>query len=313
MMITAVAATGAPWPEKFREVLSHIATACTALAVYVDYNFLSDERLGWMVQTANASAAIKAEVFKFLAKVGIYREFDTDPRKATFNLRERCTTIARSVKDPKIRTTLPDNVEMPDYFTTRDEYIQGRVIDKIQDFEKKAKSNLKRSSISNRFEWFFYTLAGNVPGLLGIDDLLPYWLKSFLNGGAAAFISISVGFASHRERQRFDDIAKDYYRTVDKLENIRDEWPLTANKAGSLEWEKQVIKTESIIESAYAEWASIKKSTVGNQKESATWRDDAVCGSEPAVKRMDRLMKDQNLTEQEAKRKIMEEFPESFR
>lgn len=312
VLITAVAATGAPWPEKFREVLSHIAAVCTALAVIVDIHFLSDERVGWMVQSATASAAIKAEVYKFLAKVGEYKESDIDPHKAMLNLRKECTRLARSVTDPRIRTTLADNKTMPDCFTTRDDYIKERVTASIEDFKKKAKSYLKRSAICSRFEWFFYTLAGNVPALLGIDDLLPYWIKSFLDGGAAAFISISVGFASHRERQRFEDIANEYYRTVDELENIREEWPLDANKAGSPEWEEQVMKTEKFIQSAYREWENIKRSTVGNHKEIATWKDDAVCGGESAVKRMSQLMKDRNLTEQEAKHMIMGEFPESF-
>lgn len=258
-----------------------------------------------LLTLAPASAAIEAEVIKFRAKVGHYST--EDPYEATSTLRERCSWFASSVDDRMFRTTLPDSAPVPGVLATRDEYIERRVNTSIKEFTRKAESNEWRSKVCRFAEYCFYVLADRAPLLAQMYSVapLPVWLRGIIGGATGAFITIAGAFASHRDKHRFREVADDYFRAVNHLKEIRENWPITAKEAGSQGWDNQVTKSESIIETAYTEWANIKKTTAAKHRNVPVWKDDVVCGTDesgryPAVDRKNWLIEHQNMTEEEA-------------
>lgn len=320
-------------PAKFREPAVMAGGTFIGLAEFIKKKFLTDDNIQSMVSSYTTSQAIKAEVIKFRAKVSPYDQLDANPDSVLSEFRQRCDGIYKRVFDPKLRTTEPDSVPVPGSLDTVDEYMERRLDRRIRHFNKKGKSLRKRYAICNRCEdalLFLGTassfssqlppVAQKIITMVGAEKIV-----AGISGWSGAFTTTSAAFANHLAKNKFEEVAADYRSVEDQLKEIREAWPSTAKAAGSAEWDEQVTKSESIIESAIQEWANIKRATLdvplqdvpAPSNKGPVWDPKIVCGTDesgyyPALDRKNWLIENLNMTEEEAKQKVMEEFPENF-
>lgn len=320
-------------PAKFREPAVMAGGAFIGLANFIKKKFLTDDNIQSMVTSYTTSQAIKSEVFKFRAKVSPYDQLDANPDRVLSDFQKRCDGIHKSVFDPKLKTTEPDSVPLPGSLATADEYIERRLDRRIRHFNKKGKRVRQRYALCNRCEdvlMIFGTAASftsqlppvaqKIITMVGAEKIV-----AGLGGWSGAFTTVSAAFANHLAKNKFEEVSEDCSRAEELLKDLRETWPSTAKAAGSVDWDAQVTKSESIIESATKEWANIKKATLdaplpeepAPSNKGPVWDPKIVCGTDesgyyPALDRQNWLIENQNMTEEEAKQKVMDEFPENF-
>ena len=287
-----------------------------------------------MVTSYSTSQAIKAEVYKFRAHVTPYGEFKTNPDEALEILRERCNIISDSANDDKFFLTLPDSKAVPGPLDTIDAYLDNRLDRQMTHFYiKKGRKMMKRANFCGVCENVLLGL-GTIAGVGGTAAAqLPTGVQQVLtglSGWGGAFTAASTAFANHLAKQKFNDIAREYFEAAEDLQELKDTWPSKATESGSPNWENHVTKSEDVIQSTLEDWAkaasgkkelkllklqkpkSVKKDVAG-----MVWNPDIVCGTDesgfyPASARMQWLVDNESMTQKDAQNKVMKEFPDHF-
>ncbi|VEU45105.1 unnamed protein product [Pseudo-nitzschia multistriata] len=279
-----------------------------------------------MVTSYATSQAIKAEVYKFRANVKPYSQFKMNPDEALNLLRSRCSSISESTSDEKFYLTRQDSSPPPGWLNTVDQYMEKRIDDMINRFYVKRGRRLKqRAAFCSRCENALLGLSG-AASFCSAQQLSGPLQKVFstVGGWGGAFTTVSAAFANHIAKEKFNDIAVEYFEAAAKLQDVKDSWPPTAAMSGSPDWEEQVAKSENVILTTIEEWAKAK---TGNEdlhlkaappvKKDPVWNPDVICGTDesgfyPASDRAEWLVTNKNMTQADAQKKVMVEFPERF-
>jgi len=315
-------------PVEYKAFANIFSGVCIGAGTYIKTKFLTDEKIKNMAASFKTSQAIKAEVYQFRARVGHYGKEPDE--KVVDLLRQRCSSISSKTKDRKFLNTLPDSDShpAPGSLDTIDEYIEKRMDHIIQDFYlKEARSMNKRASIVSTCETALLSmgfLADSIP-INMVPDAFQNAVTSY-SGWGVAFTTVSVAFANHLAREKFSDIADEYCRAAEQLEDIKDNWPSKATKSGAPGWEKTVIECENIIQATFVKAANTRTGGKDLPQElkpfkkdahKMVWNPDVVCGTDNsgfyrASARLEWLVDNSDLSKQEARKKIMSEFPENF-
>ena len=318
-------------PVQYKSAVSLFGGFCVGAAAYVKNNILRDQDIMSMVTSYSTSQAIKAEVFKFRAQVMPYGEFKTNPDGALKILRERCNSISDSATDEKFFMTLPDSKPVPGSLDTIDAYLDNRLDRQMTHFYlRKGRKMMQRANFCGVCENALLGL-GTIAGVGGTAAAqFPAVIQKVLiglSGWGGAFTAASSAFANHLAKQKFNDIAREYFEAAADLQKLKDNWPSMATESGSPDWDNHVAKSEDVIQSTLEDWAkaasgnkdlnlqipkSVKKDVVD-----MVWNPDVVCGTDesgfyPASARMQWLVDNESMTPKDAQNKVMIEFPDHF-
>mmetsp|Transcript_23328 Transcript_23328/g.54973 ORF Transcript_23328/g.54973 Transcript_23328/m.54973 type:complete len:475 (+) Transcript_23328:58-1482(+) len=327
----AVCQVAATQVVHYKSAVSCIGGICIMLGTYIKNQVLTDEAVSQMVESFATSQAIRSEVYKFRANVTPYNNFVRKPDEALNLLRDRCNRISSSTNDHRYDTTNHDKKPAPGWLTTADDYIAYRIEDMINRFYKReGKKLLRRYSTCHNIENVLLLLSAAASSSSTVQ--LPAFLDKiakYLCGWTGAATTVSTAFATHMSKGKFKEIAIQYYDAADELRDIRDSWPSTALRAGSADWEKQVMKSEEVIYATIEEWAQsrsnkadfnlstpepIKAKTHGPLE----WAPGTIVGTDesgfyPAKDRAAWLMENQGMSQEDAQNKVIEEFPDKFK
>ena len=323
--VAQVAATQVP--AEYKATTSFIGGICVGLGAYIKKTFLTDELLGEMVQTLHRSQALKSEVFKFRAQVHPYNNFKTNPDETLQLLQDKCHKIAESSYDEQYFITKPDNKPAPGPLLTTEDYIATRMETmKTNFFLARARSKRRRGHLCERMENALLAV-GTITGL-SASQQFPAGIQkplTTLSGWGGAFTTISAAVANHIAKEKFNDVAREYTLAASKLDELEESWPREVRGPGSPGWDEQVSKCEDIILSTLDDWVKIATGKEESVKVPAVskfsekmWNSKAVCGTDEtghylASERVDWLVANQSIAEDEARKKVMAEFPMSFK
>jgi len=328
--VMQVASTQVPVAKK--ATYSCVGGALVAIGAYIKTKLLTEEKNGRMVTSYYVSQSIKSEVIKFRAKTGVYSKTNAGSKdKALELLRKRCSVLSSNGDDKLFHMMKMDKKEVPKPMETKSEYVDRRLDFMINDhYVTKAKSMERRGKICSSIEDLLLG-AGTLAGFAATQNL-PGVITKFtdvLTGYAGALTTVAAAFANHHAKMKYEEVTEQYYDAAEALSDLKDTWPLNCHKAGDPGWDEHVLKCEIVIVSTVEEYA---KARTGNDdltfvkpKRSApketfaekVWNPDAICSndetlSSPANERAARLMENESLTKEDAIKRIMEEFPESF-
>mmetsp|Transcript_866 Transcript_866/g.1865 ORF Transcript_866/g.1865 Transcript_866/m.1865 type:complete len:452 (-) Transcript_866:244-1599(-) len=343
--LAMVRASASQLPESHKwkatmTMISGVSGLCIAGYTTIVNKFFNEEKIQEMANTFLTSQALKAEFFKFRAGGKPYDKFQTNMENALNLFKERCNSLSDSVNNSKFCTTMPDNEPMPGPIDDMDSYMDNRIDREISHYVKRAKSMSRRGAFCRHCEIALHTMASSdiVKALPAVSaqyfDRIPASVQKVATGFGGftgtfgvAFPAIAVAFAAHSANEHFVVIAQVYQQAVEELRKIKDDWPSTALRVGSPDWEDQVTKTEDIIQSTYETWAKVKVTpdkgeTSGGPEEKKklsemNWNPNIVCGTDesgayPAGDRMEWLMDNMQMNKEDAQNKVMMEFPYNF-
>jgi len=316
-------------PVQYKAFASTFGGLCIGAGTYIKTRVITDENIKKMVDSFEISQAIKAEVYKFRARVKPYSQLENKPGEEALNLlQQRCSSISSSTKDGKFYMTLPDSKPAPGSLDTIDEYIEKRMDRIIQHFYiKRARSMNKNAAICSNCENALLTLGTFASFKPTYLPAVVQNIVTSINGWGVAFTTVSAAFANHLAKEKFNDIADEYFQAAEELEKIKNTWPSKAAMAGAPGWENQVAKSEDVIRSTFEKWAKVKTgredlplqkpTLVEKDFSKMVWNPDIVCGTDesgffPALDRVKWLVDNTDMTKVDAKKKVMLEFPANF-
>ena len=327
--VAQVASTQVPVEQK--STYSLIGGIFVGIGTLIKTNLLTEEKNGRMVTSYFVSQSIKSEVIKFRAKTGAYSKTNAGSKdRALELLRERCSLLSSNGDDKLFHTMKMDKKAVPKPIETKRDYVDHR-LDLINDhYIEKAKNMERRGKFFSRIEDLLLS-AGTLTGFATTQNL-PGFIKKFtdvLTGYAGALTTVSAAFANHHAKMKFEEVTEQYYGAAEALRDLKDSWPLNCHKAGDPGWDEHVKKCENVIVSTVEEFARTrtgnddlafvkpKRSTPKERFAKKVWNPNAVCGNDetlsyPANERAAWLMENESLTKEDAIKRIMEEFPESF-
>jgi len=319
-------------PVQYKAFAKVFGGLCIGAGTYIKTKVITDEKMKKMVASFKTSQAIKAEVYKFRAQVGpyAYGQLKNKPGEEALNLlRQRCSNFSRNTKDHKYYSTLPDSKPAPGSLDTIDEYIEKRIDRIVQHFYiKQARIMNKRATICSNCETTLLTLAfltTSIPTNL-IPDVVQNVVTS-ISGWGVAFTTVSVAFANHLAREKFNDIADEYFRAAEELKDIKDTWPSKATMAGAPGWENKGIESENVIRQTIDKWEKVKTgqkdlplqelTPVKKDLSKMVWNPATICGADEcgvyrASDRVEWLVDNTDMTQLDAQKKVMSEFPANF-
>lgn len=328
--VVQVAATQVPVAQK--ATYSLVGGILVGIGTYIKTNLLTENKVGNMVTSFYVSQAIKSEVIKYRASAGVYSKANVGSEDdAVQKLRERCGILSSNGDDKMFHTMKMDKKPVPQSMDTKYGYVENRIDFMINDYYvKKARMMERRGKLCSRIEDVLMGV-GTLTGFAATQNLPGVIMKftDFLTGYAGAFTTVAAAFANHHAKMKFEVVTDQYYGAAEALRELKDTWPLRVENAGDPGWDEQVLKCENVIVSTVEEFA---KARTGNDdlafvkpKKNApkktfaekVWNPDSICGNDesgsyPANEREAWLVENQSMTNEDARKKVMEEFPDSF-
>jgi hypothetical protein len=240
----AVAGEGA-----VRSVSALAGAAVLAVVPVIRAAKLTRERHRDWVRARSASEAMKAEVFTYLTRTGLYEGVDPEAE-----LLRRCGDIQETVKDlGHYRAVWGGSVAVPlqPERLGIDDYITVRVNAQIETFyEPKARSMARRLRWARGAEFALALLAA-VLGVIAAQ--LP---DAGVAGWAPVLTTAIAAIAAHVEAGRYEYQAISYLGTAQRLRRLRDGWLAATAKAPptKAQMTEFVRQSEDAISSENQSW-----------------------------------------------------------
>ena len=265
------------------------------------------------VQTNSAMEEMAREIYLFRAGVAPY----DDSKNSKMSMEDfiyRGRDILKSVKDPLYPMTKYDGSEKPPPKLDFDTYTELRVIPMQEKYSRESRTYLRLSNVLSRIR----------DGCLGASSLI-----GFLSGApAVSAITRSIGvwstvmttlgtsFAHHLESQRFLELSQECSKAENDLETVM----LFPNEN---EYEAFVHSCEDVFATTAKSILNLRRNLNEDgepkqiESKEAKWNPDIVCGDNesgfyPASARAEWLMENKDMNEEEAKAKVMREYPSMF-
>jgi hypothetical protein len=207
-----LAATGqelSPWP-KFSRAAALLASFALALAAYFGKQALTASQTSDWVKARSAAESLKAATYLYRASAPPFDQ--TDRMKALSDL---VATIERRVESLQARS--PANEESPDLSPlTVDDYIQKRVEDQIDYYDKRAAQYQKNNDTLSAIVFWF----GAASVLLGLVSTLVGFVPAII--GLIATLTASL--SAHAQNQQYQVLIVTCQATSRRLVALIGQW-----------------------------------------------------------------------------------------
>lgn len=323
-------------PVQYKTGVSFFGLCSIGSVPFVKKWLLNENEIKNMVRSFTTSQAIKAEVYKFRAQATPYTTAKANPKGTLELFQQRCQKLSNNARqyDRKFDLMLQDSKPPPPagVLNTVDGYIERRLDKQINNiYRKKGITMARRNAFCTYSEMCLLGLAfiAGVSQNEIVSQKLPGVVNKLVgkcSGWGAACTATSGSFGSHIAAQKFTEISHRYFGAAENLQNVKDNWPCDATTSGSADWDNCVTECEDIIRST-VDYFAVTKSADDDMKlsqpstkkdlEDMVWNPNIVLGTDdsgfyPAVDRMKYLIDTKSLTEEQAKKKVMMEYPENF-
>lgn len=264
------------------------------------------------VQTNSAMEEMAREIYLFRAGVAPYNHHTTKTSMEDFVYRGR--DILKSVKDPLYPMTRYDGSEKPPPKLDFHTYTELRVIPMQEKYSRESRTYLRLSNFFSRIR----------DGCLGASSLIGFLCGAPAISAATRSIGVwstvmttlGTSIAHHLESQRFLELSQECSKAENDLETVM----LFPNKD---EYEAFVHSCEDVFASTAKSILNIRRNLDEKgepkqlEKKEAKWNPDVICGDNesgfyPASARAQWLMENKDMNEEEAKAKVMREYPSMF-
>lgn len=204
-------------PPLLPKILGVVAGIAVALAALTKEAKLTAERETHWLRARAAAEALKADVYRYLARVP---PFESDRQEE--RLLDNAQAIAETVKDLRAVPLTDDERQekLPPSMLTVDDYIAARLDDQIGFYRDAAVKNHRILSKGRRYA-FYLGGAGAVLGVLGMAGIT----------GAGAWVAVvgSIGgaFTAYLYAGRHEYLEISYRVTAEALESLRERWKIS--------------------------------------------------------------------------------------
>ena len=294
-----------------------LGSGLIAAAPVLTKKCLSKEVNEKWAQCRCAANDLEHEIFMFRAGIDPY-----DDEYALEELAKRGEEIMNNIKDTSYESIKIDKEEMALFPPKLDleSYIELRVDPTIKTYHKQAK---KKQKLSN----FYKTLRGWFLGLSSLFGLVSSANKGKTKGGLDGTILANVGpwatvmttmagaTGAHIEAWRLDDLSSEALQAARDLENL---------KVLPQDFETFVRECEGVIAEKTKNWVSLKRNKKkagdgagANMYNKLYWNPHVLCedsksGTMSASERVKNLMQNESLSEKDAIKKVMRQYPNMF-
>mmetsp|Transcript_12511 Transcript_12511/g.14129 ORF Transcript_12511/g.14129 Transcript_12511/m.14129 type:complete len:436 (+) Transcript_12511:44-1351(+) len=320
-------------PTKYRVPCSLIGGLSASIGIYIKKYFLTDAKVTNMVTSFYISQAIKSEVCKYRAKAEPYSRTNNSA-EVLQQLRQRCHHYSKIGDDPLFLLMQADSKVVLPVMDTKIDYVEHRLNHMLNNvYIKQGKLMGKRADVCSILEDVLLSMSTVISGF-GVSQSsdLPFFLQkivSSLFGYAGAFTTISTAIANHAAKMSYKEVKDEYFNAAEKLMDLKDFWPLDVKKAGDPGWDVQIAKCEDVIISTVQDIARSRsggnknltfqkpKISAKKQFQEKEWNPNAVAGNDDtgsylASERAAWLIDNESMTQEDARRKVMDEFPDCF-
>ncbi len=260
-----------------------------------------------------AMQAMAREIYLFRAGIAPYDNMDTSLEDFVHNGRQ----IFTDLKDDMYWNVKHDGTNPPPNLD-RESYTNLRVNPMKEKYTNEQRRYLKLSN--------FFSVVRD--GCLGTSSLIGFvcsrpgistMTKSFAVW-SSVMATLGSAFANHLESHKFGDLSQECSKAAQELEDLL-MLPYYAK-----DYESYVQTCEDVIASTTKSLGKIRRSGMKKvsdgkkpkkEKKAPKWNPDVICGDDtsgfyPASARVDWLIENRGMAKEEAKVKVMKEYPSMF-